>query len=92
MEVTVVFDHGLADRKGLPLPTLQTKEKTSELVYSRYQAKEENKEGRLLLFHLQQNLWSSLPESTPPGPDGRRRIAESKRGGAAMSWSRWLMC
>lgn len=80
MEVTVVFDHGLTDRKGLPLPTLQTKEKTSELVYSRYQAKEENKEGRLLLFHLQQNLWSSLPESTPPGPDGSVELLKVKGG------------
>ena len=78
--VTVVFDYGLADRKGLPLPTLQNGDQKVELVSSGPKAEEETIEGRLLLTYLQQHMWAAPPGSLPPDPDGSVDLLKVKGG------------
>lgn len=80
MKVTVVFDHGLADRHELIQPTLPSGEKTQELIYSPLKAGQEAMEGRLLLAHLQQNLWAGPPGTDPPGSDGSVELLKVKGG------------
>ena len=77
MPVTVVFDHGIANRQGLPLPTLAGGERrppTFLFLFSRRrtaaQAEEQQGENRRLLDYLQQNLWSQPARTVPPHPDG----------------------
>ena len=87
MPVTVVFDHGIADRQGLPLPTLAGGEKKAVNVSFPFQPPpapaaqaEETRENRRLLDYLQQNLWSRPPGPVPPHPDGSVELLKVKGG------------
>lgn len=88
MPVTVVFDHGIANRQGLPLPTLAGGEKKAANVSFPFQpppapaaqAEEQQGENRRLLDYLQQNLWASPPGPVPPHPDGSVELLKVKGG------------
>ncbi len=73
--VTIVFDHSIADRKGLFPPALKGGGVRDELVIP-----SKVRKTPTLLGYLQTTLWTEKPALAPPGVDSSIRLIKAKGG------------